>query len=254
MRRFYIILIPILLFMVSNLLIVIPDNCRTLDDLISQLNFFSYVLKILFVLLAIAIFLIYNLTAVMGTLNKFIQFDTIRPDIIGKLVEESLNIFKELGIEFRVNVMLVKFKIIVWKRFIKFLRPFIFQKQFKTVYHYNMEHDRDKDLGLITKQGVAGLAYNDPEGKHRIVDFMNVDRKFFKLDKDQLDRTKSIKFVISTPILKWNHETGKLTDKVIGVVNIDSRNNSFKIIQEKVVIEDLVQYSYNIADYVAKLY
>ena len=135
----------------------------------------------------------------------------------------------------------------------KFQRPFLFQEILETVYNYNMNRDKDKDLGLTVRQGVAGLAYSDIEGKSYIVDLVNTKERF-NLSDEQLKRTSGIKFIISTPILEWDAESGKLTDKTIGVVNIDSKKNEYNMIQKKIAYEDLIKHSYYVADFISMLY
>ena len=242
-----IIFLPIILFIFSTSLVIIPNNLKTINDFLDQFVYSSYAFKFFLVVAILIIFIINHLISHLGTVKIFNQFDKIRSNLINEKAIILIKKYNNKGITLRFNIFIAERKLFIC-RF-----PFIFQKKFKTIYHCNMENCKDRDIGLTTKQGVSGLAYRDPEGKHKIVDLENT-KETFNLDKKQLERTAGIKFIISTPILKWDHETGKFTDKTIGVINIDSRENSFNEFKEKIRSDEILKNCNDIAKTVSMMY
>jgi hypothetical protein len=49
---------------------------------------------------------------------------------------------------------------------------------------------------------------------------------------EQLEKTKNVKFIVSMPVFELDMETNKVTDKLIGVLNLDSLDTEFKNIQD----------------------
>lgn len=86
------------------------------------------------------------------------------------------------------------------------------------------DDDPDKRMRLWLGQGVCGDAAD--KGAFCYADISEKKGPTFSLDADQLERTKSVRLVMSMPIKKAITDgTGEaqLTDEIIGVINIDSK-------------------------------
>lgn len=101
-----------------------------------------------------------------------------------------------------------------------------FRRFFRIIYDlYVDKRDRDKGRKMGVWQGVAGQAAESGEFCYGdITDKEKGPR--FGLDADQREKTEDVRLVLSMPIMKAK-QGGKaepeLSDKVIGVVNIDSK-------------------------------
>ncbi len=98
--------------------------------------------------------------------------------------------------------------------------------KFEIVYPLKMEGEPDEDLELRLDQGVCGQAAN--EGGFCVANLEVPHGPTFNLDAEQREKTRHLKLVLSMPIKKAKRGRGGvvvLQDKIIGVVNVDSKRN-----------------------------
>ncbi|MDP9474651.1 MAG: hypothetical protein M3R38_02980 [Actinomycetota bacterium] len=97
--------------------------------------------------------------------------------------------------------------------------------RFSIIYDLHVaDKDPDKRMRMRIGQGVCGDAADKGLFSHG--DISDKKGPAFGLDPEQLEKTKNVRLVMSMPIMKAvNDETGepRLTEEVIGVVNIDSK-------------------------------
>ncbi|TAL33902.1 MAG: hypothetical protein EPN93_12770 [Spirochaetes bacterium] len=249
--RTKILIVPIILFFIQSAFVLLPPDLKTPADLITLLGNLNYQVKIFLFVTLIGLYVLYQKWALQGEVRLFSKFIATRPQIIESRIRDLAQVYSKHSIDLRVNVMIAKRRILIWKRLCNWHRPFIMTTQFDTVFHYNMNRDMDKNLQLTINQGVAGLAYREGQ---IVVDLEKVDRNEFSLTKEQLKATEDIKFIMSTPIFEIDLHTMRLTNKIIGVVNIDSKNNTFDELEKRKLLEKLFENSNNISEFVALLH
>jgi hypothetical protein len=249
--RTKIIVVPIILFFIQSAFVLLPPDLKTSEDFFTLLGNFNYLVKVFLFVILIVLYVIYQVWALKGEVWQFSKFTATRPQIIESRIKDFTKVYLKHNIDLRVNVMTASFKIIIWRRLWHWQWPFLMIKQLDTVFNYNMNRDMDKDLKLTINQGVAGLAFR--EGPI-VVDFDKVDRNEFNLNKEQLKATEDVRFIISTPIFEIDLHTRRLTNKIIGVVNVDSKNNTFGELEKRKLLEKLIENCSNISEFVALLY
>lgn len=96
----------------------------------------------------------------------------------------------------------------------------------RNVFSKYMEGDADKDLGLNVSQGVCGEAITD---KAFVLGDLEAEHAAtYRLTEEQKRRTADLTLVMSMPIMEatiGDDGQPSLTDKVIGVINIDSKRS-----------------------------
>lgn len=116
--------------------------------------------------------------------------------------------------------------------------------------HKFSQDDPDFDLRLLTNQGVAGTAFQSGSwaiGDRETNSIMlqngdtqkGIDKNF---DEDQRNKVRNLKFICSYPIKKLERRGGKALPigKVIGVINIDSSEKTFKDFKESGNLQHLL--------------
>ena len=110
---------------------------------------------------------------------------------------------------------------------------------FRHVFGRNMGEDPDKDLGLKLTQGVSGQAV--AQRGFCVADLEAAHGPTFNLDPAQLEKTKDLTLVLSMPIKRTEKlldGSYKLTDDIIGVVNIDSKKEgAYEYYQSTILFE-----------------
>lgn len=106
--------------------------------------------------------------------------------------------------------------------------PFRQTRYLKIIYDLHVDkRDRDKGMRMQIWQGVAGQAAMS--GEFCYGDISDKERgPRFNLNADQLRKTKDVRLVLSMPIMKAvesGTDEPEISDKVIGVVNIDSKRH-----------------------------
>ena len=180
--------------------------------------------------------------------NKFKAFERSRSALLDTFTKEIIERYN--AHDLRLNVMIAK------RNFYKKLEPkknnpdkkkkSFFCKTSQIVWKSNMDYDADENLELTVNQGVCGLAFQ--EGQIKTADMTVEKPNTYNLNKEQIDKTKELKVIISCPIFQLNYDTIKRTAKRIGVVNIDSKKSGSEIIINDTelrnqIIEDITKIS-----------
>lgn len=250
MNKIFIFIIPTLLFIIQALLRLIPADAKSVQSLIAKCNDFNFQIQIYAAFILIILFFLNHFFSITKPFKRLQKFDTVKFDIIEKDVVKFIEEYKEMQIDLRVNIMQIKRKFFGFHKCKKYWIPFIGVKYFKFIYTYNMDHDIDKKLKLSLQQGACSQVFD--EGV--ILTDLTVENVFsFNLRENQKKLAKDIKFILSAPIWQLDYDTKKLTDKIIGVINIDSKKISFKQIEEVELFGDLVDKIKNLSTIVSYL-
>ena len=111
----------------------------------------------------------------------------------------------------------------------------------------------DRNLRFTTNQGVCGEAYRERGIKSANLTVKNPAT--YNLCKEQIEKTKDLKLVISCPIRKIDEDTLELTHKVIGVVNFDSKSvGSEKLESQKLNRDEIIKKIYSYSELCSRLF
>lgn len=245
--------LPIILFLGQGVLKFIPNKIGLIEKDISFYNIKitdGNILNALIFLLLLFIFIINQYFSNQKPYKKFLAFEETKIHLLDENIKGFIKDYENKGLILRVNIMIQKYK----------YSKFIFKKHFlKTVYNINMEYDPDKNLNLFTNQGVVGKAIKEGITFFDLTTLNNEElEKTLNLTKDQIEKTIGLKFVLSIPIYEKDIKTNQSLDKILGAVNIDSKDIKFNDIKENesynIIVEDLINRGKNIAYLVSKLY
>ena len=160
------------------------------------------------------------------------------------------------GFDLRVNIMIPK------RRFFFRIEPSTgstdkkrltwWGKVFKIVWDSEQAYT-SKSLKITTNQGVCGMAYR--EGKLFAKDLTKDKIPEYNFTASQYKLTEDLVFVISCPIFQEDsHYSGKLTNKVIGVLNIESSTkNANQIFEANVKFDELWRETINLSIVCSKI-
>lgn len=206
-----------------------------------------------------------GLASVLVVLFTGSQLGTlIRPFLkLARLEEAKLNIldahakalcdkYRAQGIELRANVMLPKRK---WVCLLEPLEKDDSRSKVRfcqvCLFPYwvspNMNHASDRDLVFTINQGGCGRAYREaqPFG----VDASITNGGTYNMNQDQIGKTAGVQFVVSFPIRQLDLDSRRLTGKIIGVLNVDSRTHgSARLINDSASFQELTEQVENFSE------
>jgi hypothetical protein len=205
-NRLQLILIPALLISVSVIF--------AFPELVKKLNIGTFRNQLYLALAIIVIFIFCQSLIVLRPLKQFERFEKRKLHLLDEQAEPFIK--KHNQWELRINVMLLE------RRFR------VFGRYFKTVWMCeDMKYDTDAHLRLSLEQGVCGYACR--EGGVWSADLTVEKPEEYGLSQKQIKKTQDIKFIISCPIKELDANTFRLTDKIIGAVNIDSKKDGSEV-------------------------
>lgn len=105
-----------------------------------------------------------------------------------------------------------------------------FQKIFKVIWSFD-GNPIDKRLVFTTKQGVSGLAF--AYGKPVLIDVKNDGDSELNLSEAQKKAIANLEFIISCPIFALDEQYGKLSTKIIGILNVSCSHSHSRVLIEK---------------------
>ncbi len=88
------------------------------------------------------------------------------------------------------------------------------------------------------------------------VDLLQNSGDTYKLRKEQLALTSDIKFIISSPIIEFEREANVYGNKIIGVVNIDTKDQRVyeRYSQNKDQLEALKEKIISLSEFTSRLF
>ena len=225
-------IIPAILFIIQVIL--------SLPEVSELLNIAGSNIQLTIGIVIIFLFLLNQLQSVYF---PFKRWEITRLNLLDQQSEVLIKQANEAGFELRINVMLAKRKFFFRKE-LKDDEPdkrklTLFGKRFDFFWvTSNMNFHEDRNLRLTTNQGVCGEAYRN--GGIKIADLTVENPATYDLCEEQREKTKDLIFILSCPIRKLDHRTDRLRDKVIGVVNFDSRTEGVEaLINDDEFLNDL---------------
>lgn|SRR5690606_10898828 len=186
------------------------------------------------------------------------RFESLRLNLIQQRVAPLVErIRRETGVTVRVNVMMSRRRLVsrsepgpngrrppawaLWR--LTWLRQHL-SPMWRTK---GMQHHRDHSVTFSVAQGACGKAYRTKEVV--VADLTVDDPASFGLNAEQIERTQDLRFVISFPIRILDLDTLQTTDRVAGVVNIDSRDpESERLVQDDTEWRRLVAHAQDISE------
>jgi hypothetical protein len=110
----------------------------------------------------------------------------------------------------------------------------------------NMDGQQDRMLNLTVNQGVCGDCFSLKGAQFVMME--NDSAEQYKLNRLQAGRARHIKFIACCPFFAINQETNSYSDRILGVVNIDSHSEKLqRIYQSKTEQERLVALATKLA-------
>jgi len=227
-------IIPTVLFIIQVLL-SLPEISESLN--ISGSN----------VQLGIGVFIIllFLLNQLQSVYFPFKRLEITRLNLLDQQCEVLIKEANRAGFELRINVMLAKHKFLFRKE-PKYdeqgkRKLTLLGKRFDFFWvSPNMNFYEDRNLRLTTNQGVCGEAYRS--GGIKMADLIVENPATYNLCKEQIEKTKELIFILSCPIRRLDYRTDRLRDKIIGVVNFDSRTEGVEeFINDDVFLNDLTE-------------
>jgi hypothetical protein len=219
---------------IKTFTLIIPTALFFFQELLSMpkvtsfLKITGFLTQIIIAVVLLLFFFLNQLCNVYRPFRRFKKIDKNKWGFLDDKANDLLNIYKRYGVDLRINLMIPRHKILNKKD----EKTFLFKKRFFTQWNsHNMDYETDCHLSLMTDQGVCGEAYKT---KGRVAADLTVqDPSGFNLCHEQINKTKELKFITSTPIFEQNEENLRKTDKIIGVVNFDSKSpGSEKLIKD----------------------
>ena len=220
MKKIMIILVPTLLFIVQ-IILSFPSIYSYLSKLAKDLKLDQSIIQIAIGLILIILFIIHQCNSVLRPFNKF---EKTKLKFLDKDSSDMIKEYESHGYQLRINVMLAK------RSFLGHSEPkkknkekkkiSFFPNKFKIIWtSENMRYHEDKELNLTTNQGVCGEAFKNKAIK--MANLMIKNPEEYNLNREQLEKTKNLKFVLSCPIYEIDYMNLRFTNKVLGIVNFD---------------------------------
>lgn len=184
----------------------------------------QYIISVIFII----IFILFQFCYVYRPYRKFKMFEKIKWGFLDDMYLGLSKIYKRNRVDLRINVMVPLRK----NKMGKDGKLYLFKKRFFTLWNSkNMDYDSDCHISLMLNQGVCGEAYKI---RGRVAADMTIENPdSYNLCPDQIERTKDLKFIVSTPIFEQDEENLRKSDKIIGVVNFDSKSpGSEKLVKD----------------------
>lgn len=221
-KKYWIIIIPSIIVILQTFLGILPKGFDSWENFWKYLNsdLFRYYL-VIFIFVSF-IFVIYQLLYLRRPIKRFQKVEIFTIERLNEFCDELSNIYsQQLGINLRINVMRLKRQVIFLHKKFPFIK--LFRKVLIIEYPLkNMDHDTDKNVIFSINQGVCGKAVQ--EGTV-YADLSKVHPSAYNLDKNQIEMTKDLKFIMSTPVFEYDLETRRIGKKIIGVVNFDTKSH-----------------------------
>lgn len=160
--------------------------------------------------------------------ERFQRFEASKRDLLDEMARPMLEQYEDAGYELRINVMRAHRRLVVQEEPVQAggaqCKLQFFTKRLTTEWMSpNMRQHGDRDLVFTTRQGVCGEAFES--GELTFADLTDAEPESYNLNRAQIKATAQLRFVMSVPIRSIDPETERLSDAIIGVVNIDSRTN-----------------------------
>lgn len=212
--------IPIALFLFQVVL--------SMPKISTRLSISSLITQVIIAAVLLLFFFFNQFCNVYRPFKKFIKFERNKWGFLDDRADDLLKIYKRQKVDLRINLMIPKRKFRIKKNG-KF---YLLKKRFYTLWNSsNMDYEKDCHLSLMIDQGVCGEAYNN---RGRVAADMTVqDPAKYNLCSEQIDLTKDLKIIVSTPIFEQDEENLRKTEKIIGIVNFDSESpGSEKLIKD----------------------
>lgn len=159
--------------------------------------------------------------------------------------------YKKQGINIRLNIMIPKFCFFnLIEPFIiggkEFRKPKLFTKIFEVIWS-NGNFGVNQLLKFTVNQGVCGKAFKAADlvkGTH----FLSANMPTFNLNKNQMKLTEHLKIVASFRIIEETNTPEKKSNKVIGVLNVESDTEGSEMLitdldKQKEFYEDIAVFS-----------
>ena len=228
MRKYFRFLLPLFL-LIFNVIINYPKVSEKIK--ISENS------QLIIGIVIIVFFGVYYFLDSFLPIQRYEEYIKKRHRILDSFAESLLKSYEQDGHQLRMNIMLAKPYIL------RSLEPskkkpnvtalHLWGKLFKFIWTKNMVFHGQIQLILTTRQGCCGEAYQT--GQISLADLTVQNPTRFNLNKDQIDMTKNIRFVLSCPLHKWDTKTQRIdSSKIIGVVNIDSIQSGDEIIIQNI--------------------
>jgi hypothetical protein len=208
-------------------------------------------------ILAVLIFGANHWLSVSRPYQRFQRFETMKYDLLDELSRPMQQQYAEAGLDLRINMMRIERRLIVQeepsREGSKETRLQFFTRCLRVEWvSPNMQQHGDRSLVFTTRQGVCGEAFQS--GEVAFADLTEADLESYNLNREQIESTRRLRFVLSAPIRALDPETMRLTSEVIGVVNIDSRTNGAEqLIDEGERRSRLIEKIRRLAEHGAKL-
>jgi len=199
------------------------------------------------------VFILYLLNHYLTFLKpyqKYKRFEATKELMIDKQVEDLISVYKDKGIPLRVNIMTIN------RKFVSFIEPGVifgrkicfFRRHLRPVWvSKNMDHVPDKNLCLTIRQGVAGIAVRNQKPIFAVFD--KKDEEIYNLNKEQLAKTQEVKTIYSFPLRDINKKTRRVSDRIIGTVNVDSLSDqSLKLKEDSKLLNSLAKKTQALAE------
>lgn len=206
---------------------------------------------------AVLIFGVNHWLSISRPYQRFQRFETTKYDLLDELSRPMREQYSEAGLDLRINIMRTGRRLIAQEEpSRKGSRETRLQFFTRCLYvewvSPNMQQQGDRDLVFTTRQGVCGEAFQS--GEIAFADLTEADLESYNLNQEQIESTRQLRFVLSAPIRALDPETKRLTNEVIGVVNIDSRTNGAEqLINDAERRSRLVEKIRRLAEYGSKL-
>lgn len=226
-------------------IIVFPTCMLIFSLVVVRMNFYNNLsdfYKLVAALPIISSFVIVQWATVGRKFKRFKAFEHTKTQILHRDFNNFLQVYKNVNYEFRVNIMLVKRRLLCKyepqeknrdKTKISFL-----PKVFNVVWSSpNMDFHPDKAIQFTTNQAVCGESYRT--GNIKLADLTVDNPEGYNLNNRQLAATKNVKVILSCPIWEMDFDTLRPSSKKIGVVNIDSKCEG---VEEFMKNQDNMQY------------
>lgn len=184
------------------------------------------------VILSLLVFYIINHFITVGRpFIRFTNFERTKGILFDQEFDRIIeSVRDDEAVNIRINVMKKKFVLI------SFLEPSnsrIGRRIRWFTYHFKIErisangvHMPDMGFEITQNQGIAGQAFNARGTIFALIDAN--DARIYNLNSQQLSAVENIVGVLSVPIRMYDFETHTLSDRIIGILNIDGSDDTFR--------------------------
>lgn len=179
----------------------------------------------IYILLSFVVLILINhILTIVSPLKKYEKFNKQKWYILSVLTDQVMKNYNDYDLRF--NLMIPKRKWFCRLEPKKDLGNTVERRKLSIVCKvfdfvwWTKDNQINKKLKMTINQGLAGDVYASCLGNcHKF----GIGGKKFNFNKEQLELTKDLKFLMSYPVLKNDQEyEGKKTDKVLAVINAES--------------------------------